>query len=222
MKEQIKIIFFDVDGTLIDMQKKEASPKILDTLYRLKERERGIILCLAIGRGPFALPKINGFSFDAFLTFNGSLCYDQNGIIYQNPLTYDDVHTFIDNAHALGKPLSVATSEKTYANGTEPNLDKYFAFGKMKVNISDKFNEIVENEEIYQILIAAQKKDYAALLKNTTSTKITAWWDKAVDVIPTSGGKGIGVLKILEHLSLPEFNTWIAKNDCLKVSQILI
>lgn len=40
MKEQIKIIFFDVDGTLIDMQKKEASPKILDTLYRLKERER--------------------------------------------------------------------------------------------------------------------------------------------------------------------------------------
>ena len=40
MKEQIKFIFFDVDGTLIDMQKKEASPKILDTLYRLKERER--------------------------------------------------------------------------------------------------------------------------------------------------------------------------------------
>ena len=33
----IKIVFFDIDGTLIDMNKKRISEKMLETLRRLKE-----------------------------------------------------------------------------------------------------------------------------------------------------------------------------------------
>ena len=33
----IKIVFFDIDGTLIDMKKKCISEKALETLQRLKE-----------------------------------------------------------------------------------------------------------------------------------------------------------------------------------------
>ncbi len=36
--ESIKIVFFDVDGTLIDMSKKSISEKTLETLTRLKEK----------------------------------------------------------------------------------------------------------------------------------------------------------------------------------------
>lgn len=32
--DKIKIIFFDIDGTLIDMQKKKITPRILETLTR--------------------------------------------------------------------------------------------------------------------------------------------------------------------------------------------
>lgn len=51
---KIKIAFFDIDGTLIDLNTKKISEKMLETLMRLKER--GIILCLATGRAPIALP----------------------------------------------------------------------------------------------------------------------------------------------------------------------
>ncbi|KID48984.1 hypothetical protein C095_07805 [Fusobacterium necrophorum subsp. funduliforme B35] len=34
----VKIIFFDIDGTLIDMKKKHISPKMLETLKRLQEK----------------------------------------------------------------------------------------------------------------------------------------------------------------------------------------
>ncbi|MBQ7885277.1 MAG: HAD hydrolase family protein [Clostridia bacterium] len=44
----VKIIFFDIDGTLIDMHKKRITEKMLETLKRLKER--GIRICLATGR----------------------------------------------------------------------------------------------------------------------------------------------------------------------------
>ena len=46
-----KIAFFDVDGTLVDMEKKIISPKMIETLKRLKKN--GIILCIATGRGPY-------------------------------------------------------------------------------------------------------------------------------------------------------------------------
>ena len=60
--KKIKIAFFDIDGTLIDMNTKRISEKMLETLVRLKEN--GIILCLATGRSPMALPHFKKVEFD--------------------------------------------------------------------------------------------------------------------------------------------------------------
>ena len=72
---QTKIAFFDIDGTLIDMQSKRITEKTLEALQRL--RAGGVKICLATGRSPVALPVFPGVEFDAYLTFNGSLCYRQ-------------------------------------------------------------------------------------------------------------------------------------------------
>ena len=39
-------------------------------------------------------------------------------------------------------------------------------------------------------------------MKGTDSTKVAAWWDKAADLIPSSGGKGMAVQKILDYYGL--------------------
>ena len=77
-----KILFFDIDGTLIDMNRKKISDKMLETLIRLKER--GILLCLATGRGPMGVPRFPGVEFDAYLTYNGSYCFDGRQTIYSS------------------------------------------------------------------------------------------------------------------------------------------
>ena len=64
-----KIIFFDVDGTLVPL-KGAARPRTLEALRRL--HQNGIRLCIATGRAPMEVPKFEGVSFDAFLTYNGS------------------------------------------------------------------------------------------------------------------------------------------------------
>ena len=64
--KDIKIIFFDIDGTLIDVDTKKVTPKMLETLRRLKEK--GIIICIATGRAPMAVPTFEGVEFDAILT----------------------------------------------------------------------------------------------------------------------------------------------------------
>ena len=80
----IKIIFFDIDGTLIDMNKKQISQKMLETLKRLKENQ--IRICLATGRTPMSLPRFDGIEFDAFLTFNGSYCFTKDQDISSFPI----------------------------------------------------------------------------------------------------------------------------------------
>ena len=44
----IQIAFFDVDGTLVDINTKVATPKMLDTLRALQKN--GVKICIATGR----------------------------------------------------------------------------------------------------------------------------------------------------------------------------
>ena len=52
------IIFFDIDGTLLDFGKKDLSPKTREALLKL--RANGIRICIATGRSPLAVPKFEG------------------------------------------------------------------------------------------------------------------------------------------------------------------
>ena len=52
--QNIKIIFFDIDGTLIAMDKDTISDKVLETLRRLQKK--GIKLCLCNWKRTDACP----------------------------------------------------------------------------------------------------------------------------------------------------------------------
>ena len=192
----IKIIFFDIDGTLIDMQKKQISPKTLEMLKMLKEN--GIRICLATGRSPVSLPVFDGVEFDAYLTFNGSLCYTVEEIVFSNPIPSEDVQKLIRNAAALGRPVSVATRDRLAANGSDADLADYYAFAHQKLTVAEDFDS-VSREEVYQVMLGCREADYPAILRGVDGAKIAAWWDRAVDVIPANGGKGMGIRKILDY-----------------------
>lgn len=147
-----KIIFFDVDGTLVPL-KGAARPRTLEALRRL--HQNGIRLCIATGRAPMEVPKFEGVSFDAFLTYNGS----------------------------------------------EPDLEEYFAIGGVELKIAEDFEEMAKGE-IFQVLMGGREEEYPAILKDVPHAKIAAWWNRAVDIIPASGGKGIAVEKVLEFYGI--------------------
>jgi len=203
--KDVKIAFFDIDGTLIDMNKRQISDKMLATLRALKKQN--ILLCIATGRSPIALPHFKDVAFDAFLTFNGSYCFNQNESIYENPIPPKDVATIIENSRALNRPVAIATKNRTIANGTDTDLSDYFAFANQAPVISKSFNATVKNEQIYQLMLGSRAAEHAKVMQHTTNSKITAWWNRAVDIIPGNGGKEIGIGKIrrlLTHVLVPD------------------
>lgn len=194
---QTKIAFFDIDGTLIDIQSKRITEKTLKALQRL--RAGGVKICLATGRSPVALPVFPGVEFDAYLTFNGSLCYTAGGeTIFSNPIAHEDVQKIIANGAAIGRPVCVSMRDRLAANGTDVDLTDYFAIAKMVVPITEEFDTVCR-EDVYQLMMGGRKDEYDAILRGVDGAKIAAWWDRAVDIIPYSGGKGTGIGKILEY-----------------------
>ena len=119
---------------------------------------------------------------------------EQKGVLVGTPYLFAD-------ATAIGRPVTVATKNRLAANGTDEDLAEYYSFAHLKLTVAEDF-ESVSREEVYQVMLGCREADYPAILDGVSGAKITAWWDRAVDIIPASGGKGMGIRKILEYYHL--------------------
>lgn len=197
--KNVKIAFFDIDGTLVDMNTKVISEKMRGTLIRLQENH--IMLCVATGRPIKNVPQFDGVKFDVFLTFNGSYCCNEKEVIFNNPIPNEDVQKIIRNAKGIGRPVVIASLDKMGANGKDKDLVDYFAITKHPIEVTDDF-EAFSKEKIYQIMLGCQKEEHEKILAQVENAEITAWWTRAADIIPANGGKGLGVKKILDYYGL--------------------
>lgn len=203
--KDIKIAFFDVDGTLVDMKKKVITPAMIETLKHLKEN--GIILCMATGRGPYLVPSFPRIDFDVFLSYNASYCYTKDEVIFSNPIPKEDVKAIVENASEIHRPVFLAGVEGGGANGCDKDLADYFAIAKSKVNVLDNFDfEKLMDKKVYQMMVGCYKEEYADILRDVDGARITAWWTRAADITPANGNKGVGVRKILDYYHLDKEN----------------
>lgn len=194
--DSVKIIFFDLDGTLIDPATKAISPKIRQTVKQL--RAQGIKVCAVTGRPCASLPDFGDLEFDVMATFNGCFCYTADAVLYSNPISKQDVQTVLANATALGRPVSVAVRDRMAANGIDQDLSDYYRVPGLTLTVAEDFEDACK-EDIYQIMLGYKESYRDAILRNTTGVKLAISWERAVDVIPATGGKGCAIAQILKH-----------------------
>ena len=139
------------------------------------------------------LKDFPGVQFDTLLTFNGSYCYDKEQVLYASPIPTEDIRTIRQNAAVLGRPMCLATEKRLAANGVDQDLADYFAVAKDTAPIAEDFDAVAEGT-VYQIMIGGRAEEYDRLMQGVNGAKIAAWWDRALDIIPTAGGKGTGIV----------------------------
>lgn len=88
----------------------------------------------------------------------------------------------------MNRAIAISNEKWIVTNGIDKDLEQYFAFGNVEIIISKEFDMLCK-ENVYQIMCSCKKDEYMDILQGTHNTQITAWWDKAVDIIPINCGK---------------------------------
>lgn len=76
----------------------------------------------------------------------------------------------IRNAAVIHRPLALAGASRMGANGSDKDLEDYFAISRHKLEIIDDFDKLA-GEEIFQIMIGCREKDYPAILKDVKGAR---------------------------------------------------
>ena len=196
----IRIAFFDIDGTLLDFGSKSMTPRMEETLSRL--HDAGVLLCIATGRAPLTLPLFAHSGFDLWMTFNGSYCFSKDEEIFSNPLPKEAIMRVVRNAASIGRPVSLATKDRFAANGLDSDLLDYYGISGFRLEVADDLMDIIESNDVYQLMMGCYPSEYDAVMDGVEGARIAAWWDRAVDIIPSDGGKGRALLHVLERYGI--------------------
>ncbi|MGD7044313.1 Cof-type HAD-IIB family hydrolase [Jeotgalibacillus proteolyticus] len=201
-----KIIFFDIDGTLLDHDKKlPASTK--DAISRLKAN--GHYVAIATGRAPFMFEDLRReLSIDTFISYNGQYVEHNGEMIVSNPLHYDSLKQLTESAAVKNHPLVYMGKSEMKANVEEH--DRITAsFNSLKIKSFPTHDpSYFHMEEIYQTLLFCEGNEEEAYDEKFEHFDFIRWHPQSVDVIPAGGSKAKGIEKVIEVLSLNMENVY--------------
>lgn len=202
----IKAAFFDIDGTLLSHRTNTVPPSARQAIEAL--RQKGILVFLATGRHISILeelPQLQDLRYDGAITLNGAYCYDQQGLIYGNPICREDIRILLDFLEINPMPCGFIEARSMYINFHDERVAKvHAAIHSPLPQLGDLQRGL--DRDIYQILMYLTS-DEIPKLPPLPHCKITKWHNDGIDVIPVSGGKAIGIQKVLEHYGIRKEET---------------
>ncbi|MGN0157187.1 MAG: HAD family hydrolase [Lachnospiraceae bacterium] len=195
----IKIVFFDIDGTLLS-HKTESVPK--DAKEAIAElQKKGIKVCVATGRHIVDLEAmpLEGIVFDGYVTLNGQLIYNEKKErIFGNMLSKKDVNKLYEAFVKKETTVLFINEKGTYLNFVNDRVKQVFREVGTPVPKEGEYT----GEDIYQAILIGDKKTVMPILTKAEHIKSTYWNPYAVDVIDENGGKIQGIQQLLQYLKI--------------------
>ncbi len=194
------IIFFDIDGTLLD-DNKELPKTAEQAIFSLKEQ--GHEVAIATGRAPFMFEDLRKqLEIDTYVSYNGQYVVLQGEVIYTNPLNSASLHDLTQEALLHEHALVYMDHEDMRAN--VPN-DEYVAktISTFKAEVIPSHDPLFyKQRNIYQSLLMCRPEEELYYEKLFHAFNFVRWHHNAVDVVPSGGCKAKGIRHITDRLGI--------------------
>ncbi|WLD94995.1 Cof-type HAD-IIB family hydrolase [Alkalihalobacillus sp. AL-G] len=193
-----KIVFFDIDGTLLD-QNKRLPIGARKAIQELKERKIPIVI--ATGRAPFMFkPLLMDLGIDSFISFNGQFVSCQNERIYENPIDLEVLERLVSQSKDGDHPMVFLNEDEgRTTHDRHPHVTKSMDDLKLSYPLHDP--EFYKRRPIYQALLYCEKGEKELAYRSTYNDfDFIRWHRYSMDVLPKYGSKAIGIQKMIDHL----------------------
>ena len=201
--DTIKAVFFDIDGTLLDLKEHKLPESARRALAILKRK--GIKIFIATGRSPYlierSLEELRKLSPDGFVMLNGQYCLADGEVVRSQGFPVESLEKLIPWLDANDISCSFVEADYTYRNRKSRALKEYLAKGghlplvEVPIDTTDRIYE----HPVYQLnpnIPASLEDEFVRRLPGSRSVR---WNPLLIDVIPNNGGKDKGIAAVLDH-----------------------
>ncbi len=201
-----KVIFFDIDGTLLNHDK-ELPSTTKEAIFKLKED--GHIVAIATGRAPFMFEDLRQeLDIHTYVSYNGQYVVLDGEVLYKNPLNIPSLENLIEAALDHNHPVVFMDHEDMKANVPEhPYITE--SIDTLKVNHFPTHDpSYYKGRDLYQSLLFCQVGEEKQYEKAFDEFDFIRWHPVSVDILPKGGSKAKGIEKIAQRLEIPEENIY--------------
>lgn len=205
--DDIRAVFFDIDGTLTSFATHTVPRSTIDALHAL--RAKGVRVYICTGRSPEQMKVVLDaipFRFDGVAGVNGQYCWRADGtVVADRPIDGADVRAVVGWLDLHPDVVAVfAERDTAYFNHDSERIRAMWrSLGKTapKLRFIDPHTRIGDNR-IYQISPYVGRDDERAIVEGCHAVRGVRWHPDFVDLIPASGGKDRGVATLLADVGL--------------------
>lgn len=208
MDMNIKIAFFDVDGTLVDFKHDTPSESTLMAIQKLKDL--GVFICICSGRHILDVNVLNLPTFDGYITTNGASVVLKNKELSKKLIPVSDIERLIAYQQTEDRfPCIIETKERSVLNFSNQWVEQLHQDLIIRTPELLPFDEwaAAAREGVEQMLgFFPPEKDEQLLQEVLQGSAIKRWCPYFTDIIESTCDKAAGIDLILDHLHLKPEN----------------
>ncbi|KIL35809.1 hypothetical protein SD71_10385 [Cohnella kolymensis] len=194
-----KLIFFDIDGTLLDHDK-QLPESTIDAVHQLKQK--GHQVAIATGRAPFMFKEIRErLGIDSYVSYNGQYVEWENKTIYRNPIDTDLLEKLTDYADQHGHPL-VYMDLETMKSSAEFHVHIQESIATLKAPHPAYDPDYFRGRDIFQGLVFCTIGEEPLYRERFPNLDFIRWHQFSMDVLPLGGSKAKGIEVALNKLGI--------------------
>lgn len=194
-----KIVFFDIDGTLVNDEKKVPA----DAAEAIRElKSRGIEPVISTGRAPyFFKPLAEQLGIESFVSLNGGYVVYKGEPIYKKIISRDSVGNLVRLAAQNNHSLVFEGEEEFYADAEEHPF-VISSVNSLRVDLPGFDPDYWKKTDIFQVFLHCESHEEHLYEPHLGDLRMIRWHQHALDVLPADSSKSEGIKAMLSRLGL--------------------
>lgn len=204
-----KVIFFDVDGTLLPANAGSIPDDTVEALSDLQKNGNRIVLCT--GRHPYEVKSFSHIPFDAYVLLNGQLVLDKGKKpVYSNPISGTDHVELMKVFHERRVPLTLVEMDRMFMNCHSDHAREVQRECAIPLYPIEEYHGA-------EILMATIYTDQDLRIGSLVSAR---WHQWACDLYPSGSGKLQGMKVVMNLFQVDRSDTMAFGDACNDIDML--